>query len=109
MQNSCKSAGGIFKVGNYTSVRDCTNLANALISRPISVVVDGNNFQFYNSGIFYNCGTNLSLGVLLVGMNDYSWNVKNSWGPNWGESGYIRLGRGNTCGICNYASYPNTF
>ena len=109
MQNSCKSAGGIFKVGNYTSVRDCTNLANALISRPISVVVDGNNFQFYNSGIFYNCGTNLSLGALLVGMNDYSWNVKNSWGPNWGESGYIRLGRGNTCGICNYASYPNTF
>ena len=68
MLNSCKSAGGIFRVGNYTSVRDCTNLANALTSRPISVVVDANNFQFYTSGIFYNCGTNLSLGALLVGM-----------------------------------------
>jgi C1A family cysteine protease len=81
-------------------------LANVLTGRPISVAVDGNNFQNYKSGIFSNCGVNLSLPVLLVGMNDYFWNVKNSWGQSWGENGYIRLARGNTCGICQVGSFP---
>jgi hypothetical protein len=34
---------------------------------------------------------------------DY-WLVKNSFGPDWGEHGYLRLGVGaNLCGISNYA------
>jgi len=36
-----------------------------------------------------------------------NWIIKNSWGPSWGESGFIRLAPGNTCAVCNYASYPN--
>lgn len=81
-------------------------MANALAVRPISVAVDGQNFRSYKNGIFYNCGTNLSLAVLLVGMTDQYWALKNSWGRLWGENGYIRIGRGNTCGVCNAASYP---
>lgn len=108
-QGSCRFTTGSFRIKGYTNVNagDCTTLANALMQKPISVAVDGNNFQFYTSGVFYNCGTNLSLAAALVGMDDYSWKLKNSWGTSWGEGGYIRIGRGNTCGVCLAATYPN--
>ena len=61
------------------------------------------------------CGTKLDHGVLAVGYGvdggtEY-WIVKNSWGATWGESGYIRLGRGTAgaageCGIAAQPSYP---
>lgn len=38
-------------------------------------------------------------GVLAVGYTNDYWIVKNSWTNKWGESGYIRLKRGDTCGI----------
>ena len=44
--------------------------------------------------------------VLLVGLQDGTWNIKNSWGRNWGEAGYIRLKNGNTCGLANIPVYP---
>lgn len=106
VQAACKTNTGLFKIAGYANVTDCTTLANALTIRPISVAVDGNNFQFYKSGVFYNCGTNLSLAVLLVGMADGFWVLKNSWGNTWGEQGYIRIARGNTCGVCQVGSYP---
>lgn len=67
-------------------------------------------------GVFTGqCGTNLDHGVVAVGYGtengvDY-WLVRNSWGPKWGEAGYIKLERnvrGNTgkCGIAMEPSYP---
>lgn len=81
---SCKVGSGFFKVNGTVAVTDCNNLANALTGRPVSVVVDGQNMQSYRSGIFANCGTNLTLPTLLVGMTDVYWNLKNSWGSSWG-------------------------
>lgn len=61
------------------------------------------------------CGTNLDHGVLLVGYGneggkDY-WLVKNSWGPNWGINGFVKILRESkegpgVCGIQMAASYP---
>jgi len=82
-------------------------LSNAITGRPISVAVDATNWSPYKSGVFNNCKASLNHGVTLVGVVGGSWRIKNSWGAAWGESGFIRLATGNTCGICNVASYPN--
>ena len=81
---------------------------------PVAVAIEADQpgFQHYKSGVFDGpCGTKLDHGVLIVGLTDDAYIVKNSWGTSYGESGYIRMKRNiaNTSGICGIAmqaSYP---
>merc|ERR1719198_2131471 len=52
----------------------------------------------YGGGVFSGCsrsasGADLDHGVQLVGYSKDYWIVRNSWGPHWGEKGYIRISR----------------
>ncbi|CAL2246669.1 unnamed protein product [Prunus armeniaca] len=77
------------------------------------VVLISNSIQVVSTG---TCGTSLDHGVTAVGYSesDYGtkyWLVKNSWGTEWGEEGYIRMQRDfdeaeGLCGIAMSASYP---
>ena len=98
---SCKSDGGSFKIASVPTVRGCSNIAVAIQSRPIGVSADATNWSRYGSGIFNNCKNNLNHDILLVGMTSSYYKIKNSWGPSWGENGFIRLAPGDTCGICD--------
>ncbi|XP_034910305.1 cysteine proteinase COT44 [Populus alba] len=94
-------------------------LQKAVAHQPVSVAIEasGMALQFYQSGVFTGeCGTALDHGVVVVGYGsekgiDY-WLVRNSWGKEWGEHGYIKMQRNvrdtytGRCGIAMESSYP---
>ncbi|XP_028761746.1 vignain-like [Neltuma alba] len=93
-------------------------LKAAAANQPVSVAIDaaGYYFQLYSEGIFTGiCGNDLNHGVTIVGYGEDNgqkyWLVKNSWGEEWGESGYVRMKRDardkrGVCGIAMLPSYP---
>mmetsp|Transcript_58734 Transcript_58734/g.182457 ORF Transcript_58734/g.182457 Transcript_58734/m.182457 type:complete len:384 (+) Transcript_58734:138-1289(+) len=97
--------------------KDMDALTEAVAQQPVSVAIEADQrvFQLYTGGVLTQaCGAKLDHGVLLVGYGteggvDY-WKVKNSWGPGWGEHGYIRMKRGvpkdGECGINDGPTYP---
>ncbi|RYR68542.1 hypothetical protein Ahy_A03g015040 [Arachis hypogaea] len=94
-------------------------LLKAVAKQPVSVYLQasGYYFQFYSSGIFTGiCETEPDHTATVVGYGKDKdgtkyWIVKNSWGTDWGEKGYIRMKREvhakeGLCGIANNATYP---
>ena len=98
-------------------------LKKAVAKQPVSVAIEADQraFQLYVSGVFddVECGTSLNHGVVVVGYGvDFNgthhmphWLVRNSWGEEWGDGGYIKLRRDvsaaeGQCGIAMQASYP---
>jgi hypothetical protein len=104
--------------GSVQVVADEASLTAAIATiGPISVGIDASqsSFQMYSSGVYYEpacSSTNLNHAVLAVGYGTLNginyFLVKNSWGTDWGQSGYIYMTRdgSNNCGIATYANYP---
>lgn len=120
MDGKCKKCTVVTKIDSFIEIPTNNEdaLKQAVSMQPVSVAIeaDQGSFQFYSKGVMTSsCGTNLDHGVLAVGYGtlngvDY-WKVKNSWGENWGDSGYILLQRNTKdsagqCGITLMASYP---
>lgn len=112
----CKRCTAVVKITSWADVRpnNETALLIATARQPIAVAVEADsNWQFYAGGILTErCGANVDHGVLLVGYSPIAWRIKNSWGVDWGEAGYIRLARGShykphgQCGILLEPMFP---
>ena len=81
-------------------------LARAVATQPVVVCIDASTWGSYKTGIMTGNSTAANHAVLLVGYTPTYWLIKNSWGTWWGDQGYIKLARGNTLGIANYATFP---
>ena len=84
---------------------------------PISVAFKVTvGFIFYKDGIYSSTGCgyqaeDVNHSVLAIGYGIDKglkfWNVKNSWGTNWGDNGFFKIVRNvNMCGIAQCNSYP---
>ncbi|OAY83091.1 Ananain, partial [Ananas comosus] len=92
-------------------------LMKAANDQPVSVAVNARTWQHYKGGIFdEDCSPDVTHSVVIVGYGEESgkkyWIVKNSAGPKWGESGYIRIAKDvaakeGLCGIATAPLYPS--
>lgn len=92
-------------------------LKKAVAKQPVAVAIqaDVKSFQLYKGGVYSDpqCGTQLNHGVLAVGYGteggEEYWIVKNSWGAEWGDQGYIKIKAQiqNPVGMCGIALVPS--
>ena len=118
----CQKCDTVVEISSCTDVtkNNQVDLKEAVSRGPVSIAIEADTkaFQLYTSGVLTGdaCGTNLDHGVLIAGYGEESgteyWLVKNSWGPSWGDEGYIKIARSDStndpgvCGIAMQASYP---
>ena len=123
VDGSCKfdTVRAVCKVYSYirpTTTQDEDELAASCeTDGVVSIAIDASHwsFQLYDSGIYDepSCSPTFldhAVGLVGFGAEDGTkyWIVRNSWGPDWGEQGYIRMVRGknNQCGVASDTVIP---
>jgi C1A family cysteine protease len=113
--NNCEFPQGqvVTNVASYSSINGESGEYQQLSSAsggPVSVCVDASSWQNYQGGVLTSCGDNVDHCVQLTGYYNYGssnayWNVRNSWGADWGQNGYIWIAIGqDLCAIGDYAT-----
>jgi len=108
-------------ISNWTYIttsKNETQMQYGLIAKgPLSICVEADSWQFYEYGVITDfCYNQLDHCVLITGFQDYKdwdgityqvWNIRNSWGASWGESGYLYVERGyDLCGVADEVTIP---
>lgn len=78
------------------------------------VCVDAEIWQTYTGGVITpasNCGNSIDHCVQITGWQQMQglnvWNVRNSWGSDWGENGFIYVQIGSdVCSIAEVVTVP---
>ena len=98
------TASPVASVKSYVTLpqNSARSLMHALQFGPVAVSVAASGWKSYHGGVYNGsysgADTDVNHAVVCVGYGVTSdnvgyWIIKNSWGPNWGENGYIRLRR----------------
>jgi cathepsin L len=115
VDSTCRKCNPVAHLNGFIDISNEGGILNEIQKGPVSIGLEADQsvFQFYSGGILddSSCGSQLDHGVLIVGYGSDSgkdyWIVKNSWGEQWGESGYIRIVRNKgMCGIGQMQSRP---
>ncbi len=104
---NANSADFIVTVDEYYLLKDEDAMMSHIFSTgPISICVDASTWSSYVSGIITTCGLNVDHCVQAVGLNTEEgyWIIRNSWGTEWGNEGYIWVESGSN--MCNIAYDP---
>jgi KDEL-tailed cysteine endopeptidase len=120
-RTGCPSiASAVPSIHNFTILTASNEeaLKAGVYAQPVAIgIAASGDFASYRSGVFTGpCPGGRNHAVLIVGYGtdaatrrDY-WLIKNSWGPGWGESGYIRIQRNVPNvrdGLCLLATDPS--
>nr|P84347.1 RecName: Full=Chymomexicain; Flags: Precursor [Jacaratia mexicana] len=118
-QGKCRAKekkGTKVQITGYKRVpaNDEISLIQGIGNQPVSVLHEskGRAFQLYKGGIFNGpCGYKNDHAVTAIGYGKAQLLDKNSWGPNWGEKGYIKIKRASgksegTCGVYKSSYFP---
>lgn len=91
---------------SYVTQNDDENAMLQTVAQkgPLSICVDASSWQYYQGGVLKTCGKQVDHCVQLTGYSTQNgvdaWNVRNSWGTDWGVNGYLYVARGgNVCAI----------
>lgn len=108
--NGMKAAKMLETVRPRKSSYDAS-LVQALNVGPVAMAFEiKGGFNYYKTGVLsvHNCGSTPHHAMAVTGYTPEFFEIKNSWGGNWGDRGYVRFSRKiqNMCGISNWMAYP---